>query len=94
MRYTACMRAIAAIFTAIALTLAACGGDDGGEPTTFPAGKINPAGHYYVPVSDQAEADSLCSAAQEDWPEEYAEYDDVTFDLPNTGSDVTCVRAG
>jgi hypothetical protein len=91
------MRAIAATLTAIALTLAACGSDDGGsggEPTTFPAGKINPAGNYYVPVSDQAEADRLCSSAQEAWPDEYAEYDQVTFDLPNTGSDVTCVRAG
>ena len=59
---------------------------------SFPPVHTNPAGLSYVPVADQSQAAELCNAAQSDWPDEYSAYDQVTFDIPGTGSDVTCVR--
>lgn len=72
------------------LALAGCGSSS--KTITFPKGHINVADNFYVPVKDKAEAEKLCDAAykQDQWP--YPGQDQVTFDIPNTGSDVTCMK--
>jgi hypothetical protein len=74
--------------------LEACLREAGGDSTaaSFPPVEENEAGLPYAPVTDEAEAEALCDAAQATWPADYAAYDQVTFDIPGTGSDVTCVR--
>lgn len=68
--------------------LVGCGGSD--EPQlVFPAGEINPAGEFYVPIADRERARELCEASDR-WPAEYP--DQVTFDFPATGRDLTCLR--
>jgi hypothetical protein len=57
------------------------------ETGDFPEGKPT----YIVPVADAAEAARVCRAAREGWPEVYAAYDEVFFDLDD-GLDLTCVR--
>jgi hypothetical protein len=75
----------------VVLALAECGAADvrqDAEP--LPAGSRNPAGLYYVTVGGADEVGRLCDQAQKSWPERYP--DQVTFDIPDTGEDVTCVR--
>lgn len=71
--------------------LAGCGGGESKDSASlsFPRGAANEAGLFYVPVTDKAEADRLCDAVDQ-WPASYPKQ--VTFDIPNTGSDVTCLR--
>jgi hypothetical protein len=63
---------------------------------SFPMAAWNEAGLAYAPVATEADGRNLCDAAQSGWPDEYAEIDQVTFDVPDdvpgSGSDVTCVR--
>lgn len=68
------------------------GGGSDGASLSFPPAKKNPAGNWYAPVKDQAEGDRLCKAALDEWPDVYASLDQVTFDIPGTGADVTCIR--
>jgi hypothetical protein len=88
------MRSKSAFVTAFALVaFAGCGEDDGSDSEpVFPAAKKNPAGLWDAPVRDLAEARRLCDAAQEGWPDAYAGHDQVTFEIPGTGSALTCVR--
>jgi predicted small lipoprotein YifL len=84
--------------TLVALILAAavagCGADTEKTPTDFPPVKVDASGTAVAPVDDRAEADRLCDAAQADWPTAYAKYPYVTFDVPDTDSDFSCVRPG
>ena len=68
--------------------------DNSGE--SFPMAAWNEAGFPYAPVATEADGRNLCDAAQLRWPDEYADIDQVTFDVPGdvpgSGSDVTCVR--
>ena len=63
---------------------------------SFPMAAWNEAGLPYAPVATEADGKNLCDAAQLRWPDEYADIDQVTFDVPDdvpgSGSDVTCVR--
>jgi hypothetical protein len=78
----------------LAAAVAGCGADTEQTPTDFPAVKADAAGVAVAPVEDREEADRLCDAAQADWPTAYAAYPYVTFDVPGTGSDFSCVRPG
>ena len=76
------------------LAAAGCGGGarGGNSDVAFPAARRNPAGLWDAPVNDMAEARRLCDAAMEGWPDAYAGRDRVTFEVPNTGIHLTCVR--
>jgi hypothetical protein len=71
-------------FAVAAVLVAGCGG--GGDDDT-PA-ELPPAKNGVIPVATMAEAESLCERAQNHPPEGETQ---ITFDLPNTGSDLTCM---
>lgn len=51
----------------------------------------SPAGQAVVKVGSQQQGDRLCDQAQQQRPSVLDGYDQVTFDVPGTGADVTCV---
>ena len=73
---------------------AGCGGEDEKRSShvAFPAATRNPAGLWDAPVRNLAQAKRLCDTAKEGWPDAYAGHDRVTFEVPNTGIHLTCVR--
>jgi hypothetical protein len=85
---------VCAVLVVGLLALAGCGSNDAPKPTTpkpaFRAGHINPAGLFYVSVSDAAEAG--CATPWGTGPTDYP--DQVTFDIPKAGADLTCIRSG
>jgi len=80
----------------ITLVLAGCGG--GGSTESAPseaASNLKVERHdglAWIPVNTMAEAEELCEQVEEDWPDRLQGQSQVTFDLPNTGSDYTCVK--
>jgi len=84
------MKANAMLLLVAAALVAGCGSST--EKTDFPPLKTNEAGNKIAPVKDQAEAEKLCDAAQKDWP--YGDEVQISFDIPDTGSDVTCMKPG
>jgi hypothetical protein len=73
------------------LAVAGCGGDGDGN-VSFPALGAEQDGYPSVDVSDETEADELCADAQEGWPDEWADADAVTIDIPGDASDLICTR--
>lgn len=80
------------------LALAGCGGggDSSSSSSTtdsvaLPSVSVE-GDRARIPVASMAEAEELCESVQGSWPEEIAQVDQVWFDIPGTGSDLTCVR--
>lgn len=74
------------VILAATVALAGCGG--GGDSVTFPALGAEQDGYPAAAVDDQAEADAVCEAAQDEWPAEWADAEDaVTLDVPDEGGD-------
>jgi hypothetical protein len=85
---TACALTAAALAAALA---AGCGADTEETPSDFPAAEVRD-GRAYLPAESHAEAKRLCDAAQADWPQAWADHPFVTFDIPDTDNDFSCVR--
>lgn len=76
---------------AAVLAVSGCGSSDD------PPADLPPITHGDVAVvSDLGEAEAACdgdAVSDEAWAAAYGDRTQVTFDLPGTGNDYTCVRA-
>lgn len=76
------------------VAFAGCGSDSGTSSPTGPTTKLKVqirGDQAVIAVKTQEDGADLCNEIQADWPAELEGYDQVSFDVPDTGSDVTCV---
>jgi predicted small lipoprotein YifL len=86
------MKLIIAIIAA-GLALSACGGS---QPVKLPPLEKHESRIQGVPVygvRNMAEGDKLCDQIQGHWPASLGKADQVTFDIPHTGNDLTCMKS-
>jgi len=86
-------RPLTAVAIVAACLLCGCGSDGGSSPSFPPLDEQRPQeiGRPSFRVSNQQEGDKLCDAAQRDRPQAAGDADQVEFNVPGTGADVTCL---
>ncbi len=88
------MRRLLALPLIAALGLGACGGGSTTSSSidvSFPPVQVK-GGQALAAAKNENDAFRLCFAAGNAWPDAYADYDKVTFEIPGPGRDYVCKR--